>query len=41
MVLGFLAGFFGVPWPGLTWAAYLGWLIVCLVVGAIIMIVRK
>lgn len=41
MALGFLAGFFRLPFPNLTWGAYLAWLVGCLIVGAIVTIAQK
>lgn len=41
MILGFIAGFFGLPFPNFTWGAYIAWFIGCLIVGAIITIVQK
>lgn len=40
MILGFIAGFLGADIT-LGWSAYIAWFIGCLVVGAIIMIVRR
>ncbi|WNG80172.1 hypothetical protein C6A86_018170 [Mycobacterium sp. ITM-2016-00316] len=40
LVIGFFAGFFGAT-IGLGWLAYIGWFVLCLVVGAVVTTARR
>lgn len=41
IVLAFIAGFFGATITGIGWPAYIAWLVLSLVVGAVVVAARK